>query len=69
MLGKKILGFETQNTAIASFTREMRDLVGKVGVIDAVEQDAVRIYFGDGESWWYPAQEAINHIVADDYEI
>jgi len=68
-VGNKILGFEVQNTAMTSFTAEMRDLVSKVGVIDAIDEalGVIRIYFGNGEAWWYPAAEAINHIVADDY--
>lgn len=67
-IGNRILGFVPQNTALASFTEGMRLLVGKVGVIDAIAEDPglVRINFGNVEAWWYPAQEAINHIIADE---
>lgn len=67
MIGKRIKGFIffSQNPLEISFSDEMEDIVGEIGkVIKYDDSDGtVLIDFPNKDSYWFPAQESVKHII------
>lgn len=62
LVGKKVKGFKYDDYKGCYYVDVMDKFIGVEGVVDFYDEDidAVRIDFGDGEKWYYPAQQAID---------
>jgi len=63
-IGDKVLGFKPKDTDL----NYVKEFVGRVGYVDAIQGVNVRINYGEGDSWWYFEKEAAKHIVEKDYD-
>lgn len=61
-IGTKVLGFMPKNCDLDY----PKQFIGKVGFIDAVLENSVRVNFGNKDSWWYNADEIYENIVSDE---
>jgi dUTP pyrophosphatase len=61
-IGTKVLGFMPKNCDLDY----PKQFVGKVGFIDAVLENSVRVNFGNKDSWWYNADEIYENMVSDE---
>ena len=63
-IGNKVLGFKPKDTSLGY----VEDFMGKIGYVDAIQGDNVRVNFGSGDSWWYLGEEAAKYIVDNNYD-
>lgn len=72
LVGKKIKGFRYGKVKGCLFIESsMSKLIDADGVVDLYDEldDTIRINFGDGERWYYPAQQAIDIYNEPDLEL
>lgn len=62
ILGDEVYGFDCGSL---NMTPEMYEVLGKVGVVVAVVKEHIKLKFFDDtdQTWWYPREEAENHLV------
>lgn len=73
-VGDKVFGIEFSGyyASFIGFSKEMRNYIGKVGVIEEVfkgidgNPDRCRVRFEDGKDFWYPAE--FLSVIGDDKE-
>jgi hypothetical protein len=65
-VGKKIKGFKFTDTSIHTYATDMNKFIGKIGKIEEYNEgaDEFRVHF-KGDFWYYPATEALKHIVEE----
>ena len=67
LIGKKAKGFKFSGSPTYVPTR-MDKYNGVVGKITYSNDKVVQIKFPDGQSWNYPYEEALNHLVEEELE-
>lgn len=69
--GDKIRGFKfgKQENASYDFSNAMARAIDKIGVITEFRTNYIGVKFEDGETWYYPTNEAEQHLVKDDKPI
>ena len=55
-IGKKVIGFEFEDSDSLSYAQEMNQHVGEKGEIIKFEGDVYYVKFSTN-GWWYPAKE------------
>jgi hypothetical protein len=66
LIGKSVIGFKFKSgkTSHTSWNKEMKSYIGLVGEIRDIHQnETVKVVFSDGEYWWYPIDQIIEHLV------
>lgn len=70
LIGRKIRGFEFKDGP--GFTTEMKKYVGEIGEIIkppfTQHEINIRVKFSNNDSYWYPAKEALSHLVEDEID-
>lgn len=66
-IGKKIKGFKFEDNARFGYSTTMQLYLGEVGTIKSYlsDKNAFSVLFKDGHTWYYPADEALNHLVKE----
>jgi predicted Rossmann fold nucleotide-binding protein DprA/Smf involved in DNA uptake len=44
----------------------MNDLIGEIAKVIKVEEDIIFVKFSNGKTWWYPKDQAIEHLAGSD---
>lgn len=60
-VGDKVKGFECY-----AEVEDMYKYRGEIGVIKKISDYDVKVLFSDGDFWYYPIEEAINHLVIEE---
>jgi hypothetical protein len=67
LIGKKAKGFKFSGSPTYVHSR-MNQYNGVVGKITYTNSDVVQIKFPDDQSWNYPYEEALTHLVEEELE-
>jgi len=59
LIGRKVKGFEYQFMSVES----MFDYIGKIGEIIRFDGNDYKVLFEDGNYWYYPKDEIMEHVV------
>lgn len=69
-IGRSIKGFEfSTNNSVVSYTSDMKNVIGEIGIINDTHYDLVRAKFKNGDAWWYPKEQAMEHLVEPEINI
>lgn len=63
LIGRLIMGFQYASSPGRNyFVPQMRQYIGKVGIVVEEDEIAIRVKFSDDTKWWYPKADAMQHI-------